>query len=49
MALAEHTLRTVLGEPPKGLVEPRPMVKLHELDEHALESIVHPWAKNADC
>jgi small conductance mechanosensitive channel len=44
----EKVLETILGEHPKVLDDPEPMVRLHTLGESSVDFIVRPWVRTED-
>ena len=44
----EKVLAGILEDHDKVLKDPKPLLKLHKLDENAIEFIVRPWVNTAD-
>ena len=44
----EKVLAGILENHDKVLKDPKPLLKLHKLDENAIEFIVRPWVNTAD-
>ncbi len=46
--LAESVLEKILADDPRTLSDPKPMVRLHALEESSIEFIVRPWVVTGD-
>jgi small conductance mechanosensitive channel len=44
----ENVLAGILKDDARVLEDPEPLLKLHKLEENAVEFIVRPWVKTAD-
>jgi small conductance mechanosensitive channel len=45
---AESVLAGILTDDPRVLEDPEPLLKVHKLEENAVEFIVRPWVETAD-
>jgi small conductance mechanosensitive channel len=48
VARAEEVLSSILGDHPKVLEDPEPLVKVHKLTDLTTRIVVRPWVKRED-